>query len=46
MICFLSTTKDEDDYYEEEDDDDETLFDKAKVTTEQTLETLFHHIVR
>jgi hypothetical protein len=38
--------QDEDDYYEEEDDDDETFFDKVQVSTEQTLENLFHHIVK
>ncbi|KAL3780104.1 hypothetical protein HJC23_005971 [Cyclotella cryptica] len=37
---------DEEDYYDEEDDDDETFFDKVQVSTEQTLETLFRHIVK
>ncbi|KAL7504315.1 hypothetical protein ACHAXN_001997 [Cyclotella atomus] len=41
-----SEDDDEDDYYEEDDDDDETFFDKVQVSTEQTLETLFHHIVK
>ena len=30
----------------DDDNDDETFFDKVQMTTEQTLEALFHHIVK
>jgi hypothetical protein len=37
---------DEEELYYDDDNDDETLFDKVQVSTEQTLETLWNHIVK
>ena len=39
-------SEEEDELYYDDDNDDETLFDKVQVSTEQTLETLFNHIVK
>ncbi|KAL9178414.1 hypothetical protein ACHAXT_000061 [Thalassiosira profunda] len=36
----------EDELYYDDDNDDETLFDRVKVSTEESLETLFQHIVK
>lgn len=41
-----SDYSDEEDELYDDDDDDETFFDKVQVSTEQTLETLFRHIVK
>ena len=38
--------EDDDELYYDDDNDDETLFDKVQVSTEQTLETLWNHIVK
>mmetsp|Transcript_3789 Transcript_3789/g.8441 ORF Transcript_3789/g.8441 Transcript_3789/m.8441 type:complete len:460 (+) Transcript_3789:308-1687(+) len=38
--------EDDDELYYDDDNDDETMFDKVQVSTEQTLETLFNHIVK
>ena len=37
---------DDEELYYDDDNDDETLFDKVQVSTEQTLETLWNHIVK
>lgn len=39
-------SEEEDEMYYDDDNDDETFFDKVQVSTEQTLETLFRHIVK
>lgn len=38
-------SEEEEEMYDD-DNDDETFFDKVQVSTEQTLETLFRHIVK
>ena len=38
--------EEDDELYYDDDNDDETLFDKVQVSTEQTLETLWNHIVK
>lgn len=39
-------SSDDEELYYDDDNDDETLFDKVQVSTEQTLETLWHQIVK
>eukprot|EP00584_Thalassiosira_punctigera_P004860 CAMPEP_0172528150 /NCGR_PEP_ID=MMETSP1067-20121228/2633_1 /TAXON_ID=265564 ORGANISM="Thalassiosira punctigera, Strain Tpunct2005C2" /NCGR_SAMPLE_ID=MMETSP1067 /ASSEMBLY_ACC=CAM_ASM_000444 /LENGTH=454 /DNA_ID=CAMNT_0013312017 /DNA_START=30 /DNA_END=1394 /DNA_ORIENTATION=+ len=39
-------SEEEDELYYDDDHDDETFFDKVQVSTEQTLESLFNHIVK
>ncbi|KAL7541227.1 hypothetical protein ACHAXR_011905 [Thalassiosira sp. AJA248-18] len=39
-------SEEDDELYYDDDNDDETFFDKVQVSTEQTLETLFNHIVK
>lgn len=39
-------SEDEDELYYDDDNDDETTLDKVKVSTEQSLETLWNHIVK
>ena len=45
-VIRIMTFRGRDELYYDDDNDDVTLFDKVQISTEQTLETLFNHIVK